>query len=101
MNAISPSGPLRWQTSPMRSDLPPESPLVMPIQSFGARPGRYTAPASSPLNIGNRRLVMFTAVVALTFVSLGELIRVSTHGARKSVREGKNVAVRVTIGGGR
>src|SRR3546814_20425078 len=80
MNAIAPPGPRRWQTSPWRSDVPPESPLVMPIQSFGACPGRYTAPASSPLNIGNRRLVMFTAVVALTFVSLGELIRVSTPG---------------------
>lgn len=79
---FSPSEADRWTNALQRvpADLPPEAPLAMPIQSFGECPGRYTAPATSPLNITDRRLLLLTAVVALTCVSVGELVRVSIPG---------------------
>src|SRR3546814_4089037 len=49
----------------------------MPLQAFGECPGRFTVPPTAPLNITDRRLLLFTTVLALTCVSFGELLRVS------------------------
>ena len=72
----------RWQGSlgPRPGDLPPEAPLSMPVQAFHSRPGRYHAPATSPFNISNRRMLMFAATAALSCVCLTELVLVSMPG---------------------
>jgi membrane glycosyltransferase len=72
----------KWSNALQRvpADLPAEAPIAMPIQEFGECPGRYTKPPTSPLNITDRRLLLFTTVFALTCISFGELVRVSIPG---------------------
>src|SRR3546814_2061798 len=58
------------------ADLPAEKPLAMPLQAFGECPGRFTVPPTAPLNITDRRLLLFTTVLAMTCAYFGELLRV-------------------------
>src|SRR3546814_17557829 len=45
------------------ADLPAEKPLAMPLQAFGECPGRFTVPPTAPLNITDRRLLLFTTEI--------------------------------------
>lgn len=69
----------RWSYPPFntKADLPAEAPLAMPVQSFETGFGTFSVPASSPRNIGARRMALFSASIALTCFSLAELVRVS------------------------
>lgn len=63
------SGPWKEAATEIAGALPPEAPLVMPVQDLWEKPPETAPLPTSPLNIGIRRAIMIGTTVLVTIIA--------------------------------